>query len=298
MFMFIAQTGMNLSQASNLELRHFSYVSHLDGYQVKDYKHRRGGAVLFEIFKEYRPHFERYLEWRRTLFPDSNRLFPYIRHVGTRAEVREQAHRLRPICKSLDIAYISARKLRNTRVNWLLRESGDPDLTAEMAQHVKETLLEVYERPSVQRALAESTRFWTRFDPSTKMQSVAPGGCSGIPKLVAESPRDVPKPDCSTSSGCMWCENHRDVDTLNYVWALTSFRHLKVIELSKSRLPEREEDVPPAQRVIDRVHSKLEWFEQSNELRRQWVHEAADLIAEGDFHPNFRDEIIELEGTA
>lgn len=297
MLMFIAQTGMNLSQAVNLELRHFTYVSHLDGYQVKDYKNRRGGVVLFDIFRDYKAHFERYLEWRRNLFSNSNKLFPFVRFIGTRDGVRISGDRLRKICKELKIAFVSPRLLRNTRVNWLLRKSADPDLTAEMAQHTKETLLAVYDRPSLQRTLVETARFWSKFDPrSSQTQAVSPGDCTGVPMGASDTPTSVPKPDCTTASGCLWCENHRDVDSFDYIWALTSFHHLKVIELSKARLFQLKEDPPPAQHVIARIRDKLMWFERSNDLRRQWVVEAAARIAEGDYHPGFQDEIAELEG--
>lgn len=299
LLMFIAQTGMNLAQALKLELRHFFYVSHLDGYQVKERKDRRGGTVLFEVFKEYKSHFERYLEWRKNVAPYSNRLFPFIGIYESRPERRFQGHRLRGICKELDVPFVSPRSLRNTRVNWLLRMTADPDLTAEMAQHTKQTLLRVYERPSLQRAMVETTRFWSKFDPhSTRTQAVAPGGCTGTPKEVVGIPKEAPKPDCMRASGCLWCENHRDVNSLDYVWALTSFKHLKVIELSMARLPQRDGDVPPSKHAIDRIHEKLKWFEQSNEVRRGWVNEAQARVAEDDFHPNFRDEISNLEGTA
>ncbi|MEI6001856.1 site-specific integrase [Paraburkholderia bengalensis] len=298
LMMFIAQTGMNFSQAFNLTLRHFFYVSHLDGYQVKDHKARRGGIVLFEIFSDYKPHFERYLDWRRSMVPSSDRLFPFIKLQGSRPEARADVHRLRSACKKLAIPFVSPSSLRNTRVNWLLRKTANPDLTAEMAQHTKQTLLGVYERPSFQRAMVEATRFWSDFDPHAKrMQAVAPGGCTGAPKEATDIPKDAPKPNCVRASGCLWCENHRDVDSLDYVWALASFKHLKVIELSKGRLPERDNDVPPAKHVIDRVDEKLQWFEQSNEIRCEWVAEAEARISEGNFHRQFRDEIAELEGT-
>jgi integrase len=299
LLMFIGQTGMNLAQAHNLELRHFFYVSHLDGYQVKEHKHRRGGTVLFEVFKDYKPHFERYLEWRRKLFPHSNRLFPFVRYEGSRPEGRFMAARLRKACQDSGVPFVSPRSLRNTRVNWLLRMTGDPDLTAEMAQHTKQMLLGVYEQPSLQRAMVEAMRFWPTQDPdSAKTQAVAPGDCTGTPKLTTEIPKDAPKPDCMKASGCLWCENHRDVDSLDYVWALTSFGHLKTIELSKAALPQRDEDMPPAKHAIDRIHEKLRWFERSNDIRRGWVHEAQARVAEGDFHSGLREEISELEGTA
>lgn len=298
LLMFIAQTGMNLAQAHKLELRHFFYVSHLDGYQVKDHKHRRGGSVLFEIFKDYKPHFERYLEWRRTLFPHANRLFPFTAYEGS-SRRRFQGERLRKVCKDLEIPFVGPRLLRNTRVNWLLRMTADPELTAEMAQHTQQTLLKVYERPSLQRATVEAMRFWSTVDPdSARTQAVAPGDCTGAPKTATEIPKDAPKPDCIKASGCLWCENHRDVDSLDYVWALASFSHLKTIELSKAAMPLCDDDVPPAKHAIDRIHEKLRWFERSNDTRREWVHEAQARVAEGDFHSALCDEISELEGTA
>ncbi|MBO7822127.1 site-specific integrase [Burkholderia pseudomallei] len=297
LFMFIGQTGMNREQAANLKLQHFFYVSHLDGYQVKEHKSRRGGDVLFEIFKDYKAHLERYLDWRRNIFPDSNRLFPFIGTGGSRPEERFDGGRLRAVCKKLNIPYISPRSLRGTRVNWLLRRSKDPDQTAEMAQHTKETLLSDYHKPSLQLAMVEVTHFWSAFDPlSKKTEAVAPGRCTGEPKVLANFPKGATKPNCINASGCLWCEKHRDVDSLDYVWALATFGHLKLIELSKTRTPNRN-DVPPAKHAIDRIHEKLRWFEQSNEARRAWVEEACARIAEGDFHPNFRCEIEELEGT-
>lgn len=296
LLMFIGQTGMNNAQAHSSELQNFFYVSHLDGYQVKNHKARRGGAVLFEIFKDYKAHFERYLAWRRALFPRSNLLFPFIRTRGARPE-EYSGHRLRVICKTLNVVHISPWSLRNTRVNWLLRKTADPNLTAEMAQHTKETLLEVYNRPSLQRAMVESVRFWAKINPhAARTQAVAPGGCTGSPKAISLIPDEAPKPDCTRASGCLWCEDHRDLDSQDYVWSLASFGHLKAIELSKGRVPERDDDWSPAQHAVHRIQQKLRWFEQSNEVRRDWVIEAQARLAEGDYHSDWRDPIMVLEG--
>ncbi|WP_147310026.1 site-specific integrase [Cupriavidus neocaledonicus] len=296
LLMFIGQTGMNLEEAANLEFRHFSYMSYNDSYQVRDYKHRRHGPVLFHIFKDYKSHLERYLEWRRKLFRKSNRLFPFIRFDGARDGRRFSADRMRKICKEVDIPFIPPQSLRNTRVNWLLRLTGDPILTAETSQHTKEVLKNKYERASYQRTTVEATRFWLKADPHLRTEAVAPGDCTGTPQAVANIPPEAPKPDCKRASGCLWCANHRDVDSFDYTWALSSFHHIKVIELSKDRLPRRDEDAPPAQRSIERIQEKLKWFEESSETRRRWVEEAQMRIAEGDFHPDFNVEIRELEG--
>lgn len=298
LMIFIAQTGMNLTQAQNLELRQFSYASHSDGFQVRAYKSRRGGAVLFEIFKTYRQHFDRYLEWRKKLFPNSTRAFPFIHPGGSRSESRFRAFRLRAICHELRIQFVGPKTLRSTRINWLLRNSADPDLTAEAAQHTKATLLGVYERPSLQRAMIEATRFWAQTDPySRRTIAVAPGDCTGQPDSLPEKPYKAFQADCSRASGCLWCDDHRDVDSQNYVWALTSFRYLKMIELSKTISPNQDEAYSPAHRAVTRITEKLRWFENSNERRREWAVEAYARVDEGDFHPDWNDLIEAQESN-
>lgn len=299
LLMFIGQTGMNLQQAYNLEIRNFSYHSYLDGYLVKERKARRGGDVLFQIYKEYRPHLSRYLAWRRDLFPDSKRVFPFIRFHGRRGDARFQGHRIRDICQKIGVSYISPRTLRNTRVNWLLRRSADAELTAEMMQSAEKTLLLVYERRSLQRTMAEMVKFWGKVDPSIKRgQAVGPGRCVGQPAERSSIPDSAPRPDCLKPSGCLWCDSHRDVDSQDYVWLLATFRYLKMMELSAFRGGLEESNRQPAVQVVDRLSLKLHWFEQSNEKRRHWFYEALERVHEGHFHPEWRPTIYALEGRA
>lgn len=298
LMMFIGQTGMNLTQAQNLELRHFSYLSHAEGFQVKAYKARRNGVVLFEIFKDYRQHFEKYLEWRRTLFSTDKRIFPLDQPGRTREASKFRASRLRKICTDLNIPFIGPQSLRNTRVNWLLRHSSNPDLTAESSQHTKQTLLGVYHRPSLQRAMAETTQFWQAHDPSLiRTQAIAPGGCTGHPKSSTEAPSEAVKPDCSKASGCLWCKDYRDIDSQDYVWALASFKHLKLIELAKTQTAPRVDDRSPVDIAVTRLSDKLQWFMMSSEIRRAWVVEAQTRIEEGDYHPEWKF-IIEKQEVA
>ncbi|SDC49684.1 hypothetical protein [Paraburkholderia lycopersici] len=298
--MFIGQTGMNLSQAHELTLRHFFYTGHIDSYQVRDHKGRRGGAVLFEIFKEYKPHFERYLEWRRTIFPHTDRLFPFIRQNGSLADTKFFGTLIQIVCKHAKVTYVPPQMLRGTRVNWFLRQTADPEITAEIGQHTTRTLLNAYHRPSLQRALGESTIFWQSVDPHSALpQAVGPGDCAGKePKQSEQHPPGAPKPDCRRASGCLWCLNHRDVDSFDYIWALVTFKHLKTIELGKGAIPKKGDADPPSKAVIDRVDEKLRAFSESNEQRRGWVIEAELRIDEEDFHPSFSDEINESEGVA
>lgn len=299
LLMFIGQTGMNMSQAHQLKLRDFFYASHLDGYQVKDRKGRRGGEVLFEVFKDYKPHFERYLAWRRQLFPNSEILFPFVRQKGRAEHTAPRFNRIREICKQLGLCFVSPSKLRNTRVNWLLRRSGDADQTAEMAQHTKETLLNVYARPSQQRAMGEVMRFWAKNDPAlSRTVPAAPGECDGQPVPIKGIPIDAPQPDCVQPSGCLWCEHHRDIDSQDYVWSLGCFRHLKIIELSKWHPPQSSRETHPGEGVINRISEKMRWFKESNARRRSWVEEALARVEEGTYHPSWQRLIEGMEGTA
>lgn len=294
---FISQTGMNLAQANQLKVRHFSYSSTIDGYLVRDYKHRRKGEVLFEIFAEYKSLFERYLAWRKAVFPgDSDGLlFPLVRKGGRAEDTVPHINRIRQICKRLETQFISPSQLRNTRINWLLRRSGDADLTAEQAQHTKQTLIRVYEEPSLQRTMTEVVRYWQATDPS--ITPPAPGVCTGSPMSVDGIPPGATQPDCIRPSGCLWCKHHRDVDSLDYIWSVSSFRHLKNLELAKYHPPQKENwPTHPALFAIERLSDKLRWFQHSNNMRREWVEESLARVEEGDFHLAWCDLIRSVEG--
>lgn len=304
LLMFIGQTGMNLAQVQGLTLRRFSYSSDINGYKVRAYKPRRKGEVLFELFSEYRSHFERYLDWRRELFPKTEmRLFPLIRQGETREASRINFESLQVVCKKAGVTWTPPSSLRGTRVNWLLRRSGDPDLTADIAQHHEQTLLGVYERPSMQRAVVEITRFHARNDPTLAgtglALAVAPGECFGSPKPTPAKPKSAPEPDCVRPSGCLWCEHHRDIDSFDYVWSLACFRHLKLLELSKQG-PATEEGRPthPAEHSVQRLSEKLSWFRESNDMRREWVEESLARVDEGHYHDQWNYLIEPIETAA
>lgn len=295
---FIAQTGMNLAQAHQLKIRHYSYASTIDGYLVRDYKHRRKGEVLFEIFAEYKAIFERYLAWRKTIFPNDHDelLFPLVR--TTRAvDKAPKFSRFNSTCDKLGLRFIPPSKLRNTRINWLLRRSGDVGLTAEQAQHTRETLIRIYEEPCLQQTMTEVVRYWQAADPS--IVPPAPGVCTGAPMPVSGIPPGASQPDCIHPSGCLWCEHHRDIDSPDYVWSVACFRHLKSLELAiyhppqpnKTKLPTH-----PALFAIERLSDKLCWFQHSNAVRRAWVEESLARVEEGDHHPAWRDLINTEEG--
>lgn len=301
LLMFIAQTGMNLTQALELKVGKFVYQSHHDGYQIRrTYKHRMRGEVEFEIFSEYRSVFESYLVWRSVIHPTDTDglLFPFVAAPNKSVGIQRYARRTHALMREIGVPFVGPRSLRKTRINWLLRRSDDPDLTAEQAQHSKETLLRVYQMPHHQRAATEATRFWQQTDPS--ISPPGPGLCverSPIP--ILDTPPAAPPPDCTGPAGCLFCIHQRDIDSLDHVWSLTSFRYLKSLEHARYGPEEttkarghRDDAIPPAL-AIARITDKLRAFEASSRTRMMWVKEAQARIDEDEFHPRW-DGFIQL----
>ena len=68
---FLAMTTCNPQSAFNLKREEFSFKPLGETYQVRIYKHRRQGEILFTIPKVYRAKFERYLEFLNMLLSDN-----------------------------------------------------------------------------------------------------------------------------------------------------------------------------------------------------------------------------------
>lgn len=294
LLLFIAQTGMNLQQAYMLDVDTFHYSSYLDGYQVRRYKARRNGVVLFEIFNEYRIHFEKYLTWRNTWFPEQSKglLFPLITN-GRSHLTAPTFWQIENLCKKSGIECFRPRTLRNTRVNWLLRRMGDPQQVADMAQHDLQTLLRKYEEPNPQLAMIEISKFHA--ENALNVVPPAPGSCEiAMPEPLDGIPDGAPIPDCVISGGCLFCKNHRDIDSYDHIWSLLSFRHLKSIELARYVPPNSvKPPLHPAHAVVHRITQKIIFFENSSEIRRMWVKESLLRIEEEYYHPSW-DGFIQL----
>ncbi|MGG6966631.1 UNVERIFIED_CONTAM: site-specific integrase, partial [Pseudomonas aeruginosa] len=143
--------------------------------------------------------------------------------------------------------------------------------------------------------MVEITRFHQQTDPS--LSPPAPGRCvSATPEPVGTMPKNGPRPDCINAAGCLFCTQHRDIESEDHVWSLGSLRHLKSLELARYRPPSSGKHLTtehPALLVIDRLTAKLRFFEESSEVRRLWVEEARARISEGDYHPAW-DGFIQL----
>lgn len=293
---FIAQTGMNVQQASQLDCSMVRWK--LDGDDIlafKVYKNRRNGQALFRAFKEYRQWLKNYLSWRDIIFPDDNRLFPFTcKSIVPPKDKRRFSQALKNICEEADVPYVCSQKLRKTRQNWLLRLSGNPELSAMMGAHTKVILIKEYEEPHHQSASARISQFHNEFDPSL---SAGPGLCASPDRIPISEP-DVstitPIPDCISPEGCLFCIYHRDILDSDYPWKLASHSYLKELERNDYERPIKKTSEPhPADLIIDRIESKLLAFTGLSEECAAWVEEAKIRIWEKRYHPAWKG-FIEL----
>lgn len=293
---FVAQTGMNFSQAYRLKAGSFTFQSHPDGYLVRRiFKERRQGVVEFRIFGEYRSAFKRYLDWREVMFAgeETDLLFPlWAPHARRSKDQAPLLLAVRKRCLRLGIPFVGPRTLRHIRVNWLMRRSRDAELTAEMAQHSQETLLRHYHRPSHQVALIEISRFHAAADPA--FAAPGPGVCAELrPEEAPGTPLGAPMPDCISPAGCLFCAQQRDIDSADHAWSLASYRALKILELTRSKSEPQPGRVHPAYAAISRITEKLAKLGTMSSERASWVAEAEGRIKEGEFHPKW-DGFIRL----
>lgn len=301
MFMLMGQPAVNLAQAHQLRMDQWRYKGSTNGYDVRTYKHRRWGPVVFEIYSQYRAIFERYLRWRAAIFPDDpdGLLFPLLGKAGVETtrhpETPPYFDKLKDACARAGVLYLPPSALRSTNVNWMLRRTQDPDLTADEKQHATKTLLRIYEKPSLQRAMMQIKVFWAKHDPA--QAAAGPGVCLGrAPEPVADKPAAATQPDCLTPAGCLFCAHQRDVDSLDHMWSLASFRLLKSFEIRAQGRPESKSATAehPAEVVIARITAKLNYISASSPQRSDWVKEALLRIEEGRYHPSWSNMIESL----
>jgi hypothetical protein len=293
---FIAQTGMNVAQAVSLGRGALKYKPLGDSWQVRCYKRRRQGEVSFRIYQSYKTHLEKFRSFTNYFFPDSDFLFPQFDDCGKESDKRAALGltRFRLFLKDWGVPWVPPSTLRNARVNWLLRRSGDAGVTSEMAQHTQQVLRANYERPSQQRAMGEITRFWHKHDPIQQpdlTSSIISSQCNGQPESTHDRPASVLAPNCINPSGCLWCVHRRDLDSEDYVWSLASMRYLKSIEASAMLTRE----TVPADEAVARLSVMMGWYRDSSPDRMKWVKEAEQRIDEGDYHPNWASIIEFLE---
>ncbi len=294
---FLAVTTQNIEIAHNLRSEKFSFKPIGEKYEVREFKHRKGGEILFKIPKAYKPYFDLYLDFIHKYAPESKQLFPFLKkRTGYIKRSSQSIITFKSLCKSNNIPWTPPREFRKIGENIIMRLSLDERVTADHANHSIATFRERYEFPSLQRTMIEVGRFWSKNDPlihGAPKVSLFNTPCSGSPKEIKDSTDRLPKPDCITPTGCIGCTHYRDEDSLDYVWNLHSFKYLKIIESSLHRSNEEK----PSNIAIDWANHKINWFKNSkNSKHKEWTKEVEMRINEGHYHSTWSRKIKKYEG--
>lgn len=298
LLIFIAQTGINISQATKIEKSKYRWQTNGEDFDVfKVYKDRRHGEAIFRCYKGYREHFNRYLTWLddAELSDFDDRLFPFFsRSIVPPKNAIRRFTATQGLFKKINKPFFGPQALRNNRVNWLLRQSQDIQLTAEQMAHSKEVLLRNYEKPHYESIVSEIIQYHNEVE--IVHLSPGPGVCINEyqPNPIIDFLASSPDPDCISSDGCLFCDKHRDIMNFDYCLKLTSHAFLKELEISSYNNSENRE-VHPSYRVLDRILLKLKAISEENEVQARWVEEANDSIRAGRYHPIWDGHIKLLE---
>ncbi len=296
LMIFLGMTIQNISPTHNLRLKRFNFKPLGENYEVREYKHRRGGEALFKIPKPYKPYFEKYLKFINKYAPESEWLFPFLEMgIGYKKRNEYSINNFKRLCIRYKIPWTPQSNFRSIGENILMRLCSSEQAAADYANHGVATFRQSYELPSLQRAMVEVGNFWNENDPlthGTPKVSLFNAPCSGVPEEISNSTNKLPKPDCTTPTGCIGCKNYRDEESFDYIWNLQSFKYLKIIESSSYRTSEEK----ASNIAIDWVNLKINWFKNSNKSEYQkWIKESQMRIEEGDYHPSWSKKIEKYE---
>lgn len=290
---FIAQTGMNLTQAVSLTTGDYRFQTWKGGYEVRKYKGRRRGEVLFTVHSEYMPHFKRYLEFRKEINLDLSRdeLFPTNVRLANSAIEGKHLLSLQTALTRIHRVYVPPTELRKSKSNWLLNRGVPRQLVADVMQHTVETLEQNYAEPNILTARREWSGFFSlleNVDPA-----LAPGSCIKIPGKIESSHNTSLVPDCRNVAACFFCTSYSGVVSLDYAWALLSYRYLKIIESVNLK---NIASLPAVQQQYDsliaRIDEIISAFSKLNETSKGYMELARQRILEENYHLRWRLHII------
>lgn len=294
--LFINDTSANFEQASKLKFssRRMTYTE--NGTKYHAYKDRKGGEVSYSITAGYSGRFKRYLEFRAFLVENnpSDELFPFIRHPRKYRSGNIQDRRLRTLMSLLGRPFVPASVLRTCALNKVLQEGGNIDDVLKLGQHSRRTFFRSYFLPNHQLASKEWSDFF-KFVNDRRKAALVFGGCSGesgkkIPIVAGGSP----EPDCINPAGCLFCVHYRGEESMDYIWALLSYKKLKCLEYACSKAAALSDSITPLEGLLARIADVESQFIVKAALQESHS-EASERILEENYHPYWRGFIELLE---
>lgn len=299
--LFLANTGMNLAQAIDLEWSDKYRVSTVR-QKFKVIKWRaKGKNVSFEIQSTFFADFKKFLELRDFLL--DGRECPYLFFslgVGRKEQPKQMRpfsprymyQRLQKIDPSLPV--ITPRQWRAANIDWMLRKDVPVSVAADVAQNSEALIKSTYASGSPETQKEEFTVFLDTVSAVVLSEGSEPSGAKDSPLGLCVNygepkPRSADNgviPDCRNPEGCLFCDEykvHADKrDTRKLVSCRYCIRHLEplassveqyesVFGLILSRINQLLEEISQRSKEKNLVNEIVVSVEENGELDEYWA---------------------------
>jgi len=217
--LFIAATGMNLAQVTELPWVDDEYEVEITRQGFRTIKWRAGGKnTSFELPIAALPAFKKFLELRKFVLQGRKCEYLFFRSLTPEEPARRYLSGLDTTYKLLNrldpsLDMISAREWRAAKSDWLVRNT-DPATAALVLQNTEKTVLRSYAEGSETRHFEEMGTFLGQVASAVVARDdVIAGGtprsvgvCSSFGAPVQTTSSTPVTPDCRGSEGCLFCD--------------------------------------------------------------------------------------------
>lgn len=302
--LFIAATGMNLSQISDIKMS--DITRERDGYiNFEQYKARAGDKhVEYYLGLKYSKMFVRYLELRSSVIEtfklgEVDRIFfraDYGRHknidMSFSGRLAEEV--------GLWFKFYSITKAKEWRAfkGFNLLKKHGPVKTANMLQHRLSTTLKDYSNSDEETAKVNLTEFFESFsdlliaDHKELLDSIAVGKClsTGSPSPLFDE--SMVTPNCKNHEGCLFCANYRVHADKEDVFKLLSYNSIlsetRYLQVSSSNAVVRHDA------IIDRVTFIIDKIQSTGIVSQQDLAEISNNVKAGHLSPYWQSKMALL----
>jgi hypothetical protein len=271
--LFLAETGINLSQLVNMkwsdELVKSVQSPSVVRQKFREVKYRAGGVeIAFKVSVAFMPKLKAYLAFREYLVADTTvaELFLGAGSDGRPSSLSDQFIRQfyrRLESLGLALPRITSRQWRAAKQDWAISNHG-PVVAAKIMGHSLDTALRSYSNGTDASQKSEMSAFFASVEQTVlEAGEVLPGSLdSSVGACVKfQSPQSISasvavKPDCRSSEGCLFCGQYRVHADATDIRKLLSCRYC--VRLTCGRAESTEQYDSSFGPVLNRIEFLLE----------------------------------------
>jgi len=302
--MFIAATGMNLAQVSDIKMS--DLTRDLDGFiNFEQYKARAGDKhVEYYLGFKYSKIFDRYLELRKSVIEifklgEVERIFfraGYGQHKNIDMSFSVSLAEDIRLWYKFD-CIVRAKEWRAFKGFNLFKKYG-PVKAANVLQNRVSTTLKNYSDPDEENAKVNLTKFFESFsdlliaDQKDQLERIAVGRClsTGNPSLLSEG--TVATPNCKNHEGCLFCANYRVHADGEDLFKLLSYQYI----ISETRYLQKHnsDEYGRYDAIIARINFILEKIKNSGKVSQHDIQRVSHDVKLGHLSPYWQNKMALL----